>query len=179
MTKETKILEQVKEKIDKEKTLSLSIKEGSTTSVMSGISDSYITPYALSLNANNAQIGLLSSFSGLVSPLSQLLGSRLMEKYSRRRIIITSVSLQALTWLPIILLGIFFLSNSFVSYLPIILIAFYSLYAIFGAIAGPSWFSLMGDLVPEKIRGKYFGKRGKICGAIALASTIIAGTVIF
>lgn len=174
---EEKILEHTKDIIEKEKTRKISIKEGMESSVMSGAGESYIAPFALALNANNAQIGFLSSIPSMLSPLSQIFGSRLMERFSRRRIITIFVSLQALTWLPIILLSLFFWKNLFVSYLPLILILFYSMYAIFGALAGPAWFSLMGDLVPENIRGKYFSNRNKLCGAVALAS-MLAGAFI-
>src|SRR3989338_770827 len=87
---------------EKEKTLKLSIKEGSLTSVMSGLGGSYISLYALALKANNLQIGFLTSFSSLFAPFSQILGSRLMEKYSRKKIIILNVALQAFMWLPIL-----------------------------------------------------------------------------
>jgi len=162
----------------KEKTMKISIKEGAAASVMSGFIDSYITPYALALQANNAQIGFLSSIPNLLSPISQIFGSKIMEKYSRKRIIITAVSLHALMLLPILSLSLFFWKNLFSTYLPIILISLYSLFAIFGAIAGPAWFSLLGDIVPEKIRGRYFGKRNKICGAIALIATIVAALIL-
>ncbi len=164
----------VKERIEKERTMKLSVKEGAVASVMNGFGDQYITPYALALNANNAQIGFLASFVGLLGPLSQIGGSKLMEKSSRRKIIVTFVALQALMWLPIIFLSLFFWRNIFVNYLPVILIIFYSLFAIFGSIAGPSWFSLMGDIVPEKIRGRYFGKRNKISGTVVLVTSLIA-----
>lgn len=172
--KRRRILKSVKEKLEKERTMKLSIKEGASASVTAGFGSSYITPYALALNANNAQIGFLSSFTGLISPLSQLLGSKLMEKFSRKKIIATAVTIHALMWLPILLLSLLFWKNLFTSYLPIILIVFYSILAIFGSIAGPSWFSLMGDIVPEKIRGRYFGKRNRIGETVVLVSTIIA-----
>jgi len=168
------ILKDVKEKIEKEKTMKLSIKEGSFASIMYGLGDYYIIPYALALNANNFQIGLLKSFSGLLPPISQLYGSKLMEKFSRKRIILTYISLQALTWLPIIFLSLLFWKSLLVSYLPYFLIAFYTLYAIFGSIATPAWFSLLGDIVPDNIRGKYFGKRNRITGAVGLVSTLTA-----
>jgi len=173
-----KILDNVKDKIEKERTMKLSVKEGSYASVMSGFGDAYITPYALSLNANNLAIGFLSSFTGLISPLSQLLGSKLMEKYSRKKIITTAVTLHALMWLPILLLSLLFQKNIFQAYLPIILIVFYSVYALFGALGGPAWFSLLGDIIPEKIRGAYFGKRNKICSTVALLSTIAAAFIL-
>ena len=175
---EEEIIAHAKEELEKEKTLKLSVKEGCATSVMSGFGDSYISPFALALGANNAQIGLLSSFPSLISPLTQIAGSRLMEKVSRRRLIIISVTLHALMWLPMLVLGLFFMGNLFTSSLPIMLILFYSLYAIFGALAGPAWFSLLGDLIPEHIRGKYISKRNEICGAVALVSMIIAAFVL-
>jgi len=176
--KQNAILDNAKDKILKEKTMDISIKEGSASSVMSGFGDSYITPFALALNANNAQIGLLSSFPSLLAPIAQIFGSRLMEKYPRRTLIVTGVTLHALMWLPILSLAYLFWKGLFSSYLPVILIVFYSLYAIFGAIAGPAWFSLLGDIVPEKIRGKYFSKRNKICGTIALVFTLIGALIL-
>ncbi len=176
--KKKNILKDVKEKIEKEKTMKISIKEASAASVMSGLGNSYITPYALALNANNAQIGFLTSFVSLVSPFSQAFGSKLMEKISRKKIIVNFILLQALMWIPIIMLSLFFWRRIFTSYLPIILIVFYSIYAIFGSIATPSWFSLMGDIIPEKIRGRYFAKRNRIAGAVALISMIIGAFIL-
>ncbi len=163
-----------KETYEKKKTMKLSIKEGMAASVTSGAGEAYISPFALAIGANNAQIGLLSSIPSILSPLSQIAGSRMMEKHSRRRIIFTSVLLHALMWLPIIVLGLLFFGKFSLFSLPAALVAFYSLYAIFGAIAGPAWFSLMGDLVPEKIRGVYFSRRNRICGAVALAATVLS-----
>jgi MFS family permease len=168
------ILKNFKDKERKEKTMKLSIKEGSFASIMTGLGDAYIIPYALALNANNLQIGLLRSFSGLLPPISQLYGSKLMERYSRKRIIITYISLQALMWLPVLLLSLFFWKNFLSNYLLYLLIVFYTLYAMLGSIAIPAWFSLMGDIVPENIRGRYFGKRNKVIGVVALISTLAA-----
>ncbi len=175
---EEKILEHTKDIIEKEETSKISIKEGMASSVMSGTGESYITPFALAIGANNAQIGFLSSIPGILSPVSQVFGSRLMERFSRKRIITIFVSLQALIWLPILLLSLFFWRNIFMSYLPLILILFYSMYAIFGALAGPAWFSLMGDLIPEKIRGKYFSNRNKLCGTVALISMLTGAFIL-
>ncbi|MBW6442290.1 MFS transporter [Patescibacteria group bacterium] len=172
--KRKKILISVEERINQETTMALSLKEGASSSVATGFGSSQITPFALALKANNFQIGLLSSFVGLLSPLAQIFGSRLLEKKDRKKVIITNVTLQALMWLPILTLGILFWKGFFQESSPNILILLYSLYVIFGAIAGPSWFSLMGDAVPEKIRGKYFSKRNKITGTVSLIATLIA-----
>jgi len=54
--KKHKILIDVRDRIEKEKTMELSIKEGSAASVMSGFGDNYISPYALALNSSASQI---------------------------------------------------------------------------------------------------------------------------
>lgn len=167
--KEEKIIEETKENMEKEKTMKLSVQEGAAASVMNGLGDSYITPYALALNANNAQIGLLGSFAGILGPLSQIGGSRLMEKYPRKKIFSIAVTFQAFMWIPILLLPLIMHADSLS---PILLIVFYSMYAIAGSIGGPAWFSMLGDIVPERIRGKYFGKRNTVSGTVALTTTL-------
>jgi len=168
------ILKNVKEISDKERTMKLSIKEGCVSSVMSGFGDSNISLFALSLNANNLQMGFLSSFPGLISPISQIFGSRLMERFRRKKIVVAGVALHALMWFPMLVLGLLFYKNIFASHLATLLLVFYSIYAVFGAVAGPAWFSLLGDIVPENIRGKYFSRRNRICGTIALLAALTA-----
>ena len=166
------------EELKKEKTRKLSIQEGAFSSVMSGIAEPFITPFALALQSTNFQIGLISAVSGLAGPLAQLKGSKLIEKNSRVNVIVRFVTLQAFIWLPILILGLFFMNNLFLKSLPILLIIFYALYAIFGSLAGPAYFSLMGDLVPKKIRGIYFGKRNRISTTIALIATFAASFIL-
>lgn len=157
----------------KEKTMRLSIEEGCFAGVSINFGDNYIVPYALSLQATPIHIGVLTSLIGVVAPTSQIIGSRLMEKHTRKKLLVSGVFLQALMWPLILLLGILFANNIAVYSLPIFLIVFYLCYVIFGNIAGPSWFSLMGDVVPEDHRGRYFAKRNLICTAIALSITLL------
>lgn len=176
----------------KERTMNISIKEGSFAGISLTFGDNYIIPFALALQASSAQVGVLSSLVGIVSPTAQILGSRMMEKYSRRQILTKWVFLQALMWLSFLFLGILFVSNVFISspwgkifvnnelisFLPILLIIFYMTYLTFGNIAGPVWFCLMGDIVPEDHRGRYFAKRNLITTAIALTATILVSLVL-
>lgn len=157
-----------------EKTRKLSIKEGSAASVAGGAGEAYITPFALALNANNAEIGILSSFGGLFGPIAQIAGSKLMEKYERKKLILTFVTLQAASWLLILSAGIFFLSKFNPEFIIPFLIFSYITYIVLGNLGGPPWFSMMGDIVPEKMRGKYFSKRNIINGSISILITIIA-----
>jgi MFS family permease len=78
------------------KTRKYSIIEGSFTSISTGAGESYIVPFALTMKANNAHIGMLSSFAGILGPISQIFGSRLMEKYDRKNVVTLFVMFQAL-----------------------------------------------------------------------------------
>lgn len=155
----------------REKNMSLGIKEGSASTVTSIITETYMTPFALALGANNVHVGFLNSFSGLLAPLSQLYGSRVLERHERKRVWFFSALWQMLVLIPILLLGVFFLFDVEIG-LPSFLILFYSLYVIFGALAAMAWFSLMGDVVPQEQRGWYFGKRNAILGGIGVVVTL-------
>ncbi len=155
-----------------EKTRKYSIKEGSYASISGGVGENYVTPFALSLGANSAHIGFLTSFAGLFGPISQIIGSRLIEKYDRKKLIIFFVALQSLSWLLFVLAGVFFLNKYSPEFVVPFLILSYIIYVIFGSLAAPPWFSMMGDIVPNKIRGDYFSKRNRINGAISLIVTL-------
>lgn len=157
----------------KEKSLKISIKEGSAASVMGGAGDTYITPYALALNATNAQIGFLSSFVGLFGAISQIIGSRVIYKFNRKKIVLLAVFLQAAMWMIMFALGLLVWAEIIASYTAIILIVIYTICIICGSFGGPAWFSWMGDLVPEEKRGAYFSKRSRITGAISMLVTLI------
>ena len=163
---------------NKKKSLDLSVKEGSASAFMSGAGESYIIPYALSLNANNIQIGFLSSFVSLFGAFSQIIGSKFLYYFDRKKIVLFSVFIQATMWIAIIGLGLLVWKGIINGYAATLLVVFYTFYAIVGNIGGPSWFSWMGDLVPEKNRGKYFSKRNKIVGFIALSVTLISAFVL-
>ncbi len=158
----------------KAKALNLSIVEGSMASASSGVSASYITPFALKLGGQPIHIGILSSLASLISPIAQLKGSSLMEKYHRKSIATKAVFVQALLWIPISILAILAWKGVAVDYLLYAFIIAYTLLVALGGLAHPPWFSWMGDLVPDKERGKYFSKRNKITGIVDLTTTILA-----
>jgi len=162
-----------------EKTRKLSAQEGAVSSVMFGGAESHIIPYAIELGANNLQTGLLASLANLFAPMAQIFGSRMMEKFHRKKIIFWSVFFQAAVCLFLSFLGIFFLLTEKALFLVPIFIISYVIYHISGSIAGPAWFSMMGDVVPEEIRGKYFSFRNKISGIAAVTATLIAAAVLY
>lgn len=159
------------------KGLNYSLKDGVAWSVNDGLGSSYVSPYMISaLKASDAQIGLLTSVPSLVANISQLESPRLMKRMSRKKLVTILVFLQAIMWLPILSIA-FLVSSSILDILlaPFLVIFFYTLYLMFGGLAGPAWSSWMGDLVPEKGRGRFFGRRNEIIGFAGLSAMLLAG----
>jgi len=160
----------IKKKVDK--SLKSSIEEGSFAAVYNSVGISYITPFALAMQATASQIGILGAIATLVPAISQLGSCKLMEKFSRKKIIITGILLRTLMWIPLMLTALLFFNN--ISYTLWILIGIVGIsYSITGLVH-PAWFSLMGSLVPEKERGKYFSKRSRYNQFFGVVSMILS-----
>ena len=141
---------------------------------MIGLSQDYITPYALALKASVKQIGLLSSLPNLCASLVQLKSADIAERLSsRKRLILISVFLQAFTIFPIILIPYFLKNNQ-----PGMLIFLAMFFIGLGAVSLGPWASLMSDHIPSDKRGRYFGWRNRVLGLVAVVSSVFAGIVL-
>lgn len=155
------------------KSLKYSILDGTFYSAMVGFGESFLSAFAVFLKANNLQLGLLSSLPQTFGSLSQLYSNKLINLFkSRKKLAYTCVLLQALIYIPIAL--VFFFGKFRVFHL----VLFVSIYWILGMIINPAWNSWMGDLVNEKERGSYFGKRNKIAGLTSFISFLTAGYIL-
>jgi MFS family permease len=156
------------------RSLKYSILDGSAYAAMLGLTQNFVVPFALALKATTQQIGLLTSIPNLMMALSQLSAPTLSEKAgSRKAFILPVVFLHALMWLPILLIP-FVMPGDKVWWL----ITFVTISTVLGAMANPAWGSMMADLVPERIRGRYFAARGRIASLITLIFAFIAGGVL-
>jgi MFS family permease len=141
---------------------------------MQGLTLNYITPYALTMKATTAQIGLLSSIPNFTMSLVQLAAPTLSEKAgSRKGFILPAVFLHAFMWLPM-LLNPFFIHSNQVWWL----IMFYTLATAFDSGSNPPWGSMMADLVHQEIRGRFFGNRNTIMGIVSMTFSYIAGGIL-
>jgi len=152
----------------KEKAREYSIREGMFASIRSSFGDYYVSPFAIAIQASNSLVALLTSAMGILGPISQIAGSKLIEKHSRKSIILKTVFLESLMWIPLILTAILFKLSMVKNILPLVVLITFGMYTIFANLHHPSWFSWMGDLVEEKHRGKYFSKRNLIIGFISI-----------
>lgn len=164
----------VKNKVEKlrKQSLNYSIKDGTAFGVMDNTGNAYLTPFALALNASTKYIGLIASLPNLISSLLQLKTVRLMEKRSRKELVVKNAFFQALIWLPIAFLALFHPSFSLA-----LLMILYTILISFNAFIVPAWNSWMKDLV-KKSRGQFFGNRSKINGIVGLVTLLIVGYIL-
>ncbi len=150
------------------------IKEGIFSSAKSSFGERFVSPFAITINASNSLVALLSAISGLLGPISQMWSSRLIEKYSRKKIILKAVFFESLMWLPLIAIAILFYKGILVNTLPFLLLLSFSIYVIIMNITSPIWFSWAGDIVDDKYRGRWFSKRNLITGFVSVVLAISA-----
>ena len=150
-----------------------SIGEGIFSSAKTAFGDHYISPFAIAINTSSSMLAMLSSMAGLLGPISQMFSSsKLMETYSRKKIVLKSVFWGSIIWLAFITIAILFYLEIWQSVLPFILLITFSVYIIISNIPIPPWFSWMGDLVEEEHRGRFFSKRGLILSFVAVVIAI-------
>ncbi|MEM4181620.1 MAG: MFS transporter, partial [Candidatus Pacearchaeota archaeon] len=167
------------EKELKEKAKKISIYEGSAYSFSEGFGLRNVSPYALSLGAQNSAISYLTAIPSFLGNLSQFLSYKILKKTTRKKAVSILVFLQAIFWLFLILPGLIFLYNEKKSEEALlVLIFFYTLLIVFGAISGPIWSSWMKDIVEEKELGRYFSKRNKIILILVVLSSLIGGIIL-
>jgi MFS family permease len=153
-----------------EKSLQYSVMDGTFYSSMVGFGESFFSAFAVFLKATNTQLGLIGSLPQTVAAVSQLASNWLLGVIgSRKRIVVGASLLQAVMYV-LVALVIFF--GEFRLW---ILLAFICVYWVFGSILGPAWSSWMGDLVPERKRGDYFGRRNKMTGFVTFATFTLGG----
>jgi MFS family permease len=156
-----------------EKSLKLSLYDGTFAGIMSGLTQEYFAPFVILMGATAKQIGMLTALPNLLSALLQIKSADFTEQLgSRKRIMNLFVFLQALMLVPMAAMAVAGGRNVY------FFIMLVMLFTSFGAFATPAWGSLMSDLVDEKRRGDYFGLRAMLLGVVTIISMFFAGLTI-
>jgi MFS family permease len=139
--------------------LNLIVKDGLMAEAMATLTGgAFLVAMALKLGASNFQIGILAALPS-ISPIFQLLGIFLVQKYHNRKIITVISSVFARG--PLVLICFLpFLFSPAVSLVFIIVFLFF--HYLFGSVSGCGWNSWMKDLVPQEQLGRYFSNRSRL-----------------
>ncbi len=158
-----------------ERALRLSTLEGMAYGAVLGFGERFAGAYGVALGASNLQVALLTTVPVSLGAASQLLAARLSTILgSRKRVVLLGAALSGLMWLPIMSIGFFLKDGG-----PVWLIAFLSLYIAFTSLTAPAWGSIMAEVVPDRIRGRYFGQRSRWSTLANVVTFFLAGGLLY
>lgn len=154
-------------------TLRLSVVEGALAAGMIGLGELWFVADAVRLGAGPLQLALIVTLPQLVGAL----GAVAMVAWSRRGSdrrprVVTMVLGQALV------LAVLSATRLAGWGSPWMLVGFACAYQACGQSAGNAWSSWFGDLVPARIRGRYFGRRNRWSHAATFVALVIGGVVL-
>jgi MFS family permease len=161
------------EKSSVERSLDASIKDGTSYAVMAGLGDpTYVGACALFLGASPSAVALLVTVPAFLGACCQLLPPILIERTGKRKALFVWGSLvQALAWIPMI-------AAPFASKETGYALLFGGWIAYFAGIhfTMSPWTSVMGDLVPPAVRGRYFGRRSALAVLMQFLAMLLSGS---
>ncbi len=131
----------------------------------------FLTVLALSMGAQLWHLGLLAAVPHLTQ-VFQLIGAYLVEATGRRKLIaVLCASLSRSLWILLPLL--YFIDN------PATAVKWFLLLNVLAScmelMANNAWTTWMADLIPERIRGRYFGFRQGILARVTIGASLIGG----
>ncbi|MBX7144567.1 MAG: MFS transporter [Oligoflexia bacterium] len=156
--------------------LRASNRDGMAWACMVGLGESFISAFGIFLKASSLQLSLLSTLPQFFGAIFQMIGVWAQRFFrSRKHAISCAVVVNAAVWLPIAGLAALAPSNvSSVWMLLALLLVYYASTNFYN----PFWSSLMGDLVPPEVRGRYFGRRNKLVGLSTFLAVFVGGQLL-
>jgi MFS family permease len=142
------------------------------------LSGSPLTIFVKGLGGTPWQFGILAALPYVASLLS-LPASLLIERTGQRKtIFLGGLYFQRLLWFPIALVPLWVLTHygtaSAGATVKLFLLLIFVMHAG-GAVGGPAWVSWMADVVPDRLRGKYFSRRRQWGVISAIPTALFAG----
>ncbi|HEY2147500.1 MAG TPA: MFS transporter [Pirellulales bacterium] len=137
--------------------------DGVACSVMIGIGENYLAPFALALGMGELVAGLVASVPILAGAVLQMITPWAIRRLgSNRRWVVACVVCQVASFLPLA-------AAALGGHLPVVIL--FSIAAIYwasGMASGPAWTTWVDTLIPPRIRSAYFGRRARLCQAATL-----------
>jgi MFS family permease len=153
-----------------DKALRHSVRDGMAYSVQVGAGETYFSAFALFLRATAPQVALLTTLPPLLGSSAQIFSAWLGDYIGRKRLVLAGATLQALLWLPIMLVPLVFEQHAITA-----LLVLFALYHSASNLAAPQWTSIMRDLVSERRRGRYFGYRTQLTTITTFVALVACG----
>jgi MFS family permease len=160
---------------DARRTMNLSVLEGAFSMLfINWAQGSILTGYALHLGATPFELGLISSVPLLGQVLSPFVAWLAGRAGRRKYLAVVTALVGRIVWAFAVVLP-FLASES--ARVPL-LIGMIAVSSIFLAGNGTLWTAWIGDVVPAKERGRYFGFRSGVHGIVGMLANLAAGAFV-
>jgi MFS family permease len=137
--------------------------------------------FARDLGASAFQIGVLAALPFIASLVSMPASLITERTGARKKIFLCSLYTQRLLWIPIALLPTWLFARGSHGPGSAAVLLFMGLILLMhsaGAMGGPGWMSWMADIVPDRLRGKYFSRRRQWGIVSAIPAALLAGWIL-
>lgn len=145
---------------------------------LTAVAGTPFTNYAKALHASEFQFGVLAALPFIASLLSVPASLVTEATGKRKKIFLWGQYFQRMMWVPIALVplgivkifGVDFSASAMAIFLGLVFVMHCG-----GAVGGIPWLSWMADIVPERVRGKYFARRRQWGIASAIPTALVVG----
>ncbi|WP_018754632.1 MFS transporter [Paenibacillus terrigena] len=131
----------------------------------------FLTGYLLHLGATSQQIGLVLSMASIVNVVQVFVAYWMQRITNRYWVLVTFSAIHRIGWAATGLIPFIFPSDYWIP----VFLTMYSIAFLGNAISGLVWTSLVGDMVPAGIRGRYMGIRNTMLNALGSLVLFIGG----
>lgn len=140
-----------------------------------------LTLFAKALGLDVYEFGILAALPFMASLLSVPASLLIEHTAQRKRIFFFGLYTQRLLWIPIALLPVALLNWFGAGGKQVAVWTFMVLVLVMhagNAVGGPAWMSWMADVVPNRVRGRYFANRRRLGTISAIPAAIFVGWVV-
>lgn len=160
------------------RSMQYAVTEGALAGIMAVfIGGVVLTGLALALGANDFTIGVIAAIQAGANLLQMRAFHALERSGSRRRMTVKFAAASRLVWVPICAL-ILIIPEPFASYRIWIFLVLFAISAGLGVFSVVPWVAWLVDLVPQRVRGRFFAQRNLATGAVGVVLGIAAGKFI-
>jgi MFS family permease len=156
------------------RSLGVSVAEGIVAEMFTACAGATVlTGWALALKLGPFLVGVMTALP-FFAQFIQFPAAWLTSTFGHRRVALVAVCLSRQVMLPLCVLP----------WLPLelegrqrLLVAVAGVSAVLGVIGNNAWVAWMGELVPESIRGRFFGRRTALCTLGSTLTSLVAGVL--
>ena len=144
--------------------------DGVVFSIHVGLGETYLAAFALAIGSSPVLAGLVAALPMVAGGLLQLVAPSLLPRFpSYRSFVVLGAATQAASFLPLVAAALV------VDAPPALLFVCAAIYWAAGLATAPGWNAWMTQLVPERIRSSFFGRRQAVAQVGVLVGLFAGG----